>query len=203
MRRTDATVRAYDLDANAYAANGAVLPSSVRRAIADFAARLGAGAQVLEIGSGGGRDARLMEALGLRVRRTDITPALVALLRDQGLDANVIDPLCDNLASPDGAYDAVWANASLLHVERVDLSTVLARLAAECRPGALLRMSVKEGDGEGWSTHGSITNPRHFTYWRSDALRDVVLGAGWDEVKISREAGKNAESWLEVRGVCA
>ena len=204
MKHTEETVRAYDLDAVAYAANGGTVPDSFRRDIEDFAERLGAGARVLEIGSGGGRDARLMEELGLRVRRTDITPAFVALLREQGHSADVLDPLCDNLASPDGAYDAVWANASLLHVGRVDLRTVLARLGAVCRRDALLRISVKEGDGAGWSTHGSISTPRHFTYWQADALREVVSGAGWRSVEIARQAGtKNDESWLEVRALLA
>ncbi len=68
----------------------------------------------------------------------------------------------------------MWANACLLHVARADLPTVLARLAGVTRRGGLLRLSVKEGDGEGWSTHGSIRSPRHFIYWRDDALRAVV-----------------------------
>ena len=204
MKHTEETVRAYDLDAVAYAANGATMPDSVRRDIEDFAERLGSGARVLEIGSGGGRDAMLMEELGLRVRRTDITPAFVALLREQGHDADVLDPLCDDLSSPDGAYDAVWANASLLHVARGDLATAMARLGAVSRRDALLRISVKEGDREGWSTHGSITHPRHFTYWRTDALREILSGAGWHDVEISRQAGtKNDESWLEVSAVRA
>ena len=204
MSATEETVRAYDLDAAAYASNGATLPDSVRRDIEAFAERLGAGARVLEIGSGGGRDAALMEELGLRVRRTDITPGFAALLREQGHDADVLDPLTDDLSSLEGAYAAVWANASLLHVARADLPTVLARLAAVCRRDALLRLAVKDGDGEGWSTHGSISNPRHFTYWRADALREVVTGAGWQDVEIASQAGtKNAESWLEVSAVRA
>ena len=204
MTSADDTVRAYDADAAAYATNSATLPDSVRRDLEAFAERLGADALVLEIGSGGGRDARLMEELGLRVRRTDITPGFVALLRDQGLDADVLDPLTDDLASPDGPYAAAWANASLLHVDRDDLPRVLARLAAVCRGDGLLRMSVKEGDGDGWSTHGSIGNPRHFTYWRAAALRDVVRGAGWRDVDITVQPGtKNNESWLEVSAVRA
>ena len=64
----------------------------------------------------------LMEELGLRVRRTDITPGFVELLREQGHEADLVDPLTDDLADPPrAAYDAVWANASLLHVARDDL----------------------------------------------------------------------------------
>ena len=149
MSSTPDTVRAYDLDAVAYVEASPTMPDSVRADIEAFAERLDVGARVLEIGSGGGRDARLMEDLGLRVRRTDITPGFVALLREQGVDADLLDPLVDDLSSPEGPYDAVWANASLLHVRRDDLTTVLSRLAAVTRPGGLLRASVKEGDGEG------------------------------------------------------
>jgi SAM-dependent methyltransferase len=196
------TVRSYDRDAAAYVAGSAAMTDAVRTRIEDLAARLGPGARVLEVGSGGGRDALVMEELGLAVRRTDITPAFVALLRDAGHDAYLVDPLVDDLSSPDGPYDGVWANASLLHVDRADLPTVLVRLAAVTRPGGLLEAALKEGDGEGWSTHGSISSPRHFTYWRADELRPVVEGAGWTDVSIdSGVAGKRGETWLELSAV--
>ena len=198
----DPTVRAYDLDAAAYAEASPSMPDSVRADLVTFAARLGAGARVLEIGSGGGRDALLMEELGLRVRRTDITPGFVALLREQGHECDLLDPLVDDIATPEGPYDAVWANASLLHVERRHLATVLARLAAVTRVGGLLRISLKEGEGDAWSTHGSVRHPRHFTYWRAEPLREVVRGAGWSDVEVvGGLAGKRSESWLEVSAV--
>ncbi len=198
----DETVRAYDLDAAAYLGRTAQLPDDVRAAIEDCAARLGAGAMILEIGSGGGRDARRLEELGLTVRRTDITPAFVTLLREQGHDADVVDPLVDDLGAPAGPYDGVWADASLLHVHRADLPTVLSRLAAVTRAGGLLRASVKEGDGDGWSTHGSIGRRRHFTYWRAPALAEVVAEAGWTDVEVrSGTEGERGESWLWLEAV--
>ena len=196
------TVDAYDLDAAAYADAGPQLSDGVRADLADLAARLGPGARVLEIGSGGGRDALALEELGLVVRRTDITPGFVELLRSRGHSCDLVDPLVDDLRSPDGAYDAVWANASLLHVDRADLPTVLGRLVAVTRAGGLLRASLKEGDGEGWSTHGAISSPRHFTYWREPALREVTTGAGWTDVSVrSGIPGKRGETWLEVSAV--
>lgn len=197
------TVRAYDLDAVAYVEASPPVPDSVRADIGALVDRLGPGARVLEIGSGGGRDARVMEASGLRVRRTDVTPAFVALLREQGHAADLLDPLVDDLSSPGGPYDAVWANASLLHVARADLPTVLARLADVTRVGGVLRASLKEGDGEVWSTHGSISQPRHFVYWRAPALAGVVEEAGWSEVEVrSGVPGSRGETWLEVSASC-
>ena len=197
-----ATVAAYDASAGAYAVANPVVPDSVREAVAAFARRLPEGARVLEIGSGGGRDAALLDALGVRVRRTDVTPGFVTVLREQGHQAEVLDPLTDDLADPAGPYDGVWANASLLHVARPDLVTVLDRLRVVTRPGGVLRFSVKEGDGEGWSTHGSVAAARHFTYWRAGPLREVVAAAGWTAVEVEDGiAGKRQESWLEVTAV--
>lgn len=196
------TVRAYDRDAVAYAARTAAMPDSVRAEVERLATELGTGARVLEIGSGGGRDALLMDELGLVVRRTDITPGLVALLRERGHACDLLDPLVDDLASPDGPYDAVWANASLLHVDRVDLPTVLARLGHVTRPGGLLRASFKEGDGQGWSTHGTISSPRHFTYWRAPGLEAVAAGSGWADGVVGRgPEGDPGESWLALSAV--
>jgi SAM-dependent methyltransferase len=194
MRR-ELTVAAYDRQATDYREASAPLGDAVRRGLDDLAARLAPGAVVLEVGSGGGRDARELEARGMRVRRTDVTPGFVALLREQGHEAEVLDPLQDDLGGP---HDAVWANASLLHVARADLLVVLERLAAATRPGGVLRMSVKDGDGEGWSTHGSIDVPRMFTYWRRPALEAVVTGAGWGVERVEESDGMRGERWLTV-----
>ncbi|WP_246142724.1 SAM-dependent methyltransferase [Nocardioides rubriscoriae] len=197
------TVAAYDQQAADYRDASAPLDDRVRAGLDEVAARLAPGALVLEIGSGGGRDARELEARGLRVRRTDVAPGFVALLRDAGHDAEVLDPLTDDLGAdrtvaPDGLHDGVWANASLLHVARADVPTVLGRLAAVTRPGGVLRLAVKEGDGEGWSTHGSIGVPRMFTYWRAPDLQDVLVGAGWAVDRLEHGDGKRGERWLSV-----
>jgi SAM-dependent methyltransferase len=197
-----ATVESYDASAAAYRDGTATVSAQVGAAIADFVGRVPAGARVLEIGSGPGRDARLLEEAGLSVRRTDVTAAFVDLMRAEGHDADVLDPLTDDLddpARPGTPYDAVWANASLLHVARTDLGTVLRRLAQATAAGGLLRMWMKEGDGDVWSTHGHVAGPRHFTFWRAEPLRAVVEAAGWVVDAVEHEASaQTGEPWLGV-----
>jgi SAM-dependent methyltransferase len=196
-----ATVRAYDAFAADYRADMPDLPVPVATAVSRFAAVLPAGARVLEIGSGPGRDARALEEAGLSVRCTDVTPAFVSLLRAAGFDADVVDPLTDDLsdpAAPGTPYDAVWAGACLLHVDRDDLTTVLSRLGEATRRGGLLYASLKEGDGESWSVHGNIAAPRFFTYWREEPLRAAVSAAGWSVEHVVHGDGLRGERWLEV-----
>jgi 2-polyprenyl-3-methyl-5-hydroxy-6-metoxy-1,4-benzoquinol methylase len=200
VRRTAAraTVAAYDGDATQYSDATWELNDGVRRDLDAFAAAVGAEGAVLEIGSAGGRDAIALEERGLTVRRTDVTPAFVELMRSRGYDAEVLDPLTDALGGP---YDGVWASACLLHVAREDLPTVLGRLAGAVRPGGVLGMSLKEGDGEEWSVHGHVRAPRRFTYWREAPLREVLIGAGWRVDDLTHEVGGNGQAWLSIRAV--
>ena len=199
--RAALTVAAYDAQAREYRSASAQASFGSDDAVRAFATAAGVGARVLEIGSGGGRDAVALESLGLHVRRTDVTPGFVELLRAAGHDADLLDPFADDLtdpARPGTPYDAVWANASLLHVARSDLPVVLGRLAASTRPGGLLRASFKEGAGEGWSVHGSIEAPRMFIYWRSPDLEQVVSTAGWQLLETTEADGQRGERWLGV-----
>ena len=200
-----ATQAAYHDDAGDYARSTATPTDGLLVALERFVARLPQGARILEIGSGSGRDAAALEAAGVSVRRTDVTPAFVAGLRAQGHLADQLDPLVDDLADPAAParpYDGVWANASLLHVDRSRLSVVLGRLAGATRPGGVLWLSVKEGDGEGWSTHGTVARARLFIYWREEPLRGVLDRAGWDVTEVAHEEGPGSDQpWLDVVAV--
>lgn len=55
--------------------------------------------------------------------------------------------------------------------------------------------------------HTAVTGPTvraWITYWRADAIRQVVTGAGWVDVEVTRQPGtQNNESWLEVHAARA
>ncbi|MBB4483321.1 class I SAM-dependent methyltransferase [Rhizobium etli] len=198
------TVRSYDAAAAEYAAEAAVMPEWVATEIDAFVTELPGSGRVLEIGSGGGRDALELEKRGISVRRTDISKGFVELLRESGFEADLLDPLTDDLADPQRPgmpYDGIWACACLIHVAREDFGTVLGRLAEATRFGGRLHVSVREGDGEDVSTHGSAAAPRRYveTYWREPALRSALTNADWIVSDISRYVGRPHDRWLSVR----
>lgn len=204
MSTDRATVRSYDMAVAEYAAEAAAMPAWVATEIDAFVTALGGSGRVLEIGSGGGRDALALERRGIDVRRTDVSKGFVELLRRNGFEADQLDPLTDDLADPqrpDSPYDGIWACACLIHVAREDFGTVLGRLAGVTRAGSQLHVSVRDGDGERVSAHGSTAVHRRYveTYWREPDLRSALTGAGWIVSEIRRCMGRPDDWWLSVR----
>ena len=93
----------------------------------------------------------------------------------------------DQLDSAD-AYDAVWAQACLLHVPRAELPLILRRIATALRSGgwhyASFKLAGPENPVEGRDRHGRLHN---------------FPDASWVE-SICREAGFRMEEALVFRG---
>jgi len=190
---TDKTIAAYQDGVEAYVSGSPRgVPDPVSVLLDAVVANVPDG-EVLEIGSGTGRDAQYLEHRGLRVHRTDATPAFVERLRQSGHQARLLDVRCDALGGP---FDAVLANAVLLHLDRDDLSRALRACHVATRPGGVFALTLKEGDGEAWSD-AKLGQPRWFVYWREPDLRQALDNAGWTVVSLEHVQGR-LEPWLHV-----
>jgi SAM-dependent methyltransferase len=190
---TDETLRTYQAAAERYRVQTST-PSETLLAFLDRLVEAAPpAASVLELGSGPGRDAELLERRGLRVDRTDATPAFVEMMRADGHKARRLDIRTDDF---DGPYDVVLANAVLLHLTRPEFATALRKARAAVRAGGLLAITLKEGDGDEWRTH-KLDRPRFFTYWREPDLRAELAAAGWHPVWLEHVEGA-PEPWLHA-----
>nr|WP_247711819.1 class I SAM-dependent methyltransferase [Qipengyuania qiaonensis] len=121
-----------------------------------FLDRLTPGCRILELGCGGGRDAARMIERGFALDPTDGTPAMVHKANERfGVGARVMR--FDELEA-DQTYDAVWANACLLHLARDDLPGILAAICRALVPGGWHFANYKLGDGEGRDLLGRLHN---------------------------------------------
>jgi ubiquinone/menaquinone biosynthesis C-methylase UbiE len=91
--------------------------------------------RVLEVGCGMGEFAeRVRRETGAEVVATDLSPRMVELTRERGIDASVAD--VEELPFADGEFDCAAANWMLYHV--ADLDRALAELRRVLRPGGVL-----------------------------------------------------------------
>ncbi|MEJ7777632.1 MAG: class I SAM-dependent methyltransferase [Sphingomicrobium sp.] len=147
------TLRFYAAEAPVYTAAG---PDGGNRHLHGFLDRLASGARILELGCGGGRDCEAMLARGYRVDPTDGVEAM-ARKAEQRIGVPVRVMRFDELAAKE-EYDAVWASASLLHVPRPALPSVLATVHRALKRGGLHYASYKAGGTEGRDRFGRYFN---------------------------------------------
>jgi 2-polyprenyl-3-methyl-5-hydroxy-6-metoxy-1,4-benzoquinol methylase len=169
------TLQFYRGNAEAYA--GRTFTSRQARLMA-FLAQLPPGAAILELGCGAGGDTAEMLARGFDVRPTDGSPEMAGVASKHL--GRAVETLLFHELDEVGTYDAVWANACLLHVPRTELSDVLARIWRALKPTGSFFASYKEGDGD-----GRDTLDRYYNYPSQDWLRATYAEAGqWDSLSI-------------------
>lgn len=84
------------------------------------------GKDILDLGSGPGRDSLFFRERGLNPLCFDFSPEMVRLCQARGLEAQVGD--LENLPFDDFTFDGVWAYTSLLHMPKSKLNPVLDKI---------------------------------------------------------------------------
>jgi SAM-dependent methyltransferase len=188
------TLAFYDREAHVYASR--TFETRLPPHLLGFLDRLAPGARILELGCGSGRDAQAMIAKGFDVDATDGSSAL-AKEAEARLERPVRVMLFDELDAI-SQYDAVWANASLLHVPEPALASVLGRVYRALRSDGIFAASYKAGRGGGRDRLG-----RYFNYPCREALLAAYAVAGaWSSLELDCGDGGGYDDeptrWLAV-----
>ncbi|MBA2461496.1 MAG: class I SAM-dependent methyltransferase [Actinobacteria bacterium] len=124
--------------------------------------------RVLEVGCGWGELAeRIEREIGCGIVALDLSPRMVELARERGVDAQVGD--VQELPFEEGEFDAVVAAWMLYHVP--DLERGLAEIARVVRPGGAF-VAVTNGTRdfeELWQLVGRDTSDRQLTFRAENA----------------------------------
>ena len=171
------TIDFYDENAADYAADGGTNPR-----LPGFLAQCRPGGRILELGTGGGFDARAILDAGFALDATDGSAELAAIASVR-LGQTVKVMLFNELDAV-GLYDGVYACAALTHAPRADLGAVIGRIHRAMVPGGIVWASFKTGTAEGQDGLGRTYN------YLSAAELDQLWRANGTWAKLT------LESWL-------
>ena len=148
-----ATIAFYQANAPRYTLSFGQAPS---RHLDTFLDRVKTGSRILELGCGGGRDSARMIERGFDLDATDGTEAMVRKANER-FDVGARHMRFDQLDAAN-EYDAVWAHACLIHVERANFPEILSAIYRALRPGGVHFANFKLGTGEGRDPLGRLHN---------------------------------------------
>lgn len=185
------TIRYYDQNADDFIAG--TLQADMSEARNRFLGLLQPGALILDLGCGSGRDSMAFLEQGYQVEAIDGSKELcTAASRLTGL--NVCHQTFDQLQEIE-KYDGIWACASLLHVPKSEMPSILVHIKAALKPHGILYISVKEGDFD------NLKKGRHFADYGEEEFISLLKDPKLEIIEqwISEDVRPDRnEHWINV-----
>lgn len=161
----------------------------------EFISRIKTGRKILDLGCGSGRDSKAFLDWGFQVTAVDGSPELCELA-SAFIGQQVI---CSDFRSykPEEAFDGIWACASLLHLPKEDIRSVIEKLAEHLTETGCFYLSFKYG------TFSGERNGRYFTDMTEEAFYELIKDIPSVEIMdqfLTTDArpGRSDEKWLNV-----
>lgn len=189
----EATIRAYDDGGSTWSGqrSGEGLYADELKTYADIVPS----GQILDVGSGNGRDALLLTDAGFQVHCLDLSATLLDIAKERCPGADFTLGSMYDLPFEDRSFDGAWMVASLIHIPRDKAALPLLEARRVVKDQGGLFLTVKEGTGETMSMQGGL-DERLFVYWQEKALTELLEKCGWNTVKVSRRVIN--DPWLLV-----
>lgn len=158
-----------------------------------FTRTLPSGARLADIGCGPGRDTAQFTQRGFWTAGLDFS---TGMLREalQRAPAPYLQGDMRTLPFATESFDGAWTCASLLHLPREEAPGVLAEIRRILKPGGVLYLSLKEGEGEYWDDR---KGERFFTLFQEDEIRGLLKRAGFQISLLLINPG-DPRPWINI-----
>lgn len=170
---------------------GKTMNADVSDLYSKFEKYLPPGSKILDLGFGSGRDSLYFLSKGYEVYSLDPCQAFIEHGKEIGLP-HVLQSRAEDLDLND-TFDAIWANASMLHVVSNMLKGVFLRCARSLKDGGIMYCSFKYGDFEG------ERGGRYYVDLTEETIANCIRDAfEIKEMFVSKDSLGRGESWLNA-----
>ena len=149
---------------------------------------------VVEIGCGGGREAKYILTKTDKYLGIDISTGMLAIARKNVPEGKFIKADVESYEFSEKA-DVIFAFASLLHTGKETLVVVFQRMYEALNEGGIVYVSLKRKEEYSQAIVQDEYGPRQFYYYTRDVLKEVA-GVGFQEVFYEEQ--ERAESWFTI-----
>ena len=157
-----------------------------------FESYIDCNAKILDVGFGSGRDSLYFKNKGYNVYSIDNVKEFCDHAKSKGLD-NVY---CISIEDINyiNEFDAIWACASLLHIELNKLEYVFNKCYKALKNNGIMYVSFKYGTFEGF------INDRYFTYLNEDSFNKIIKNTNFkvEKILIKEDLLNRDIKWLNI-----
>lgn len=194
------TIKSYDDTASEY--HKVVTSFELLPEIKTFANRVIKGGKILDLGCGPGHHSKYFSSLDFNVIGIDLSSEMIEIAKkesDNG-DFQVMDIL--NLNFEKNSIDGIWASASMLHVPKYKLKSLLRKLKGMLVNNGILYISLKEGVGSEIITdvrYGGVN--KFYVYYQLEEIENLLKSIGFEIIEIKlkgKRTSYDTNSWIHV-----
>lgn len=149
----------------------------------EFIESVGKG-NILDIGSGSGRDAEIFRKAGLNVTCLDASKTMIHMTKAKGFKSVKADFMV--LPFNNSSFDGVWAYTSLLHIPKKDLSKALKEIGRVLKLSGFLGLGMIEGNTVEYRVTSKVNSPRLFAYYIEPELRKAIESCRFDVIRFEK-----------------
>jgi len=167
--------------------------------------------KVLDLGCGPGHDSQILFDLGFEVIGLDYSQQMIKKAKDLYRESNKLKFIVADMRKlsklfDENSFDGVWAAASIIHLPREEVKSVLVNLSKIVKNEGIIFFGLKEGDGEELKTdnerYGNKQIQRFFTYWDKDEFTSLAQQTNMKLIDysqfISSPDQKNKTRWARL-----
>lgn len=152
-------------------------------------------ARVVEVGCGDGRDAKEISKRCSWYQGFDVSSELIKLAKVHVPTAEFVTADATAYVFPD-KLDVIFAFASLLHLDKNEISALLQRAHAGLRPGGIFYISLKWSENYRTEIKNDQFGTRLFYFYNAEIIQKLA-GEGW-EVAVSFQEIHGHTKWFET-----
>ena len=147
--------------------------------------------KILEIGSGGGRDAKELIELGYEYTGIDASEGLLTVAKKLNPKGKFLLKSLYELDFFDNEFDGFWSSATLLHIPKERIKEVLQNIHKVIRKDGIGFISLKQGIGEKMEPDNRL-----FAYYEKEEFKKILLQNGFEVLDISLNPMSEKTIWL-------
>lgn len=147
--------------------------------------------KVLEIGSGTGKDASALIAMGYDYTGTDASEGLLKIAQKRNPQATFKHVGVHDLDFPEHEFDGFWTVATLLHIPKNKLDEALQKIKTQVKPGGIGFITMKAGAGE----KEDPETGRWFAYYSKEGFQETLERNGFEVIEEKNRKGEK-DWWL-------
>ncbi|MBI2103483.1 class I SAM-dependent methyltransferase [Candidatus Woesebacteria bacterium] len=156
------------------------------------------GSQILEIGSGGGRDAKELVEMGYKYVGVDVSEGLLNEARRLNPGVTFLRRAVYDLGFHANQFDGFWTSATLLHIPKKRLDAALSEIFRVVKPSGIGFISIKKGKGEKIEDNDPemAKKPRLFSYYSDEEFQTILKRNGFEVLHATQKPMSERTTWL-------